>query len=725
MQLLEKLNPVQRQAVTHSSGPLLILAGAGSGKTRVLTYRIAHLIKNCGVHPHQIIAITFTNKAAREMQERLAELVSNSRGMWVSTFHAACMRILRRDGERVGLEKNFTIYDTSEQTALIRQCLHDLSITHERFKPSMVLAQISRAKNNLVSPEEYSRQVRDYIEETIASVYSLYQRKLRFNNAVDFDDLLCLTVELLRKNEDVRSGYQEQFRHVLVDEYQDTNMAQYEIVRLLAGKHRNLMVVGDDDQSIYAFRGANLRNILDFEKDFPDATVIKLEQNYRSTQNILEAANAVVANNVGRKRKQLWTANPDGDLVQIFSANDEREEAGQIADEIQLLHSQGRSYDDMAILYRTNAQSRVIEEAFLRRDIPYTMYRGVEFYKRREIKDIIAYLRLLVNPADGTSFSRIVNVPRRGIGATTLQRLSDYADAHELPLLLAAEQADKISSLGKAAANKLQTFAEQVIEWRGMMEFLNVAELVEALLDKTGYQADIEAEGNAPESLARLENLQEFVSVAQEFGVREPDSGLDVFLAGIELLSDADTQAEGEAVHMLTLHTAKGLEFPIVFLSGLEEGIFPHARALVDEDELEEERRLCYVGITRAKERLYLAHAWQRLLFGRHSYNLPSRFLEEIPEAVKEAHGWSLNPSQSTVSPSIRPIGLSTAEAERPLTNGQKAFADGQRVRHKSFGEGTVVSSRDSGNDVFITVVFDNNNQMKTLSLQYTSLEVI
>ncbi len=726
MQLLDKLNPVQRQAVTHPSGPLLILAGAGSGKTRVLTYRIAHLIENCGVRPHQILAITFTNKAAREMQERLEALVPNTRGMWVSTFHAACMRMLRRDGERLGLGKNFVIYDTSEQTALIKQCLKDLSINSERFKPSMVHGLISRAKNNLESPEEYARYARDPIEEKVASVYSLYQRKLLFNNAVDFDDLLYLTVELLQKHADVRAGYQEQFKHVLVDEYQDTNRAQHELVRILAAGHRNLMVVGDDDQSIYAFRGANLRNILDFEDDFPDATVIKLEQNYRSTQNILEAATAVVANNVGRKPKRLWTANTAGDPVQVLSANDERDEASQIADEIQLLHDQGRSYDEIAILYRTNAQSRVIEEAFLRRDIPYTMYRGIEFYKRREIKDIIAYLRLLVNPADGTSFERIVNVPRRGIGATTLQRLNEYAEGHQVPLLLAAEQADKISSLGKAPASKLKAFAQQVAEWRRMMDFLNVAELVETLLDQTGYKADLEADGNDPENLARLENLQEFVSVAKEFCLREPDSGLDTFLAGIELLSDADTQAEGEAVHMLTLHTAKGLEFPIVFLTGLEEGIFPHSRALADEDELEEERRLCYVGITRAKERLYLSHAWQRLLFGRQSYNLPSRFLEEIPEEVKQTRAWSVNPSPSTVSHSTSVSLLDFVDEdvkEQPAND--KAFADGQRVKHKSFGTGTVVSSRKSGNDVFVTVVFDKGNQMKTLSLQYTSLEVI
>ncbi|NLW17125.1 MAG: DNA helicase PcrA [Firmicutes bacterium] len=724
MQLLDKLNPIQRQAVTHPSGPLLILAGAGSGKTRVLTYRIAYLIDHCGVRPHQILAITFTNKAAQEMQQRLEELVPHARGMWVGTFHAACVRMLRRDGERLGLGKNFVIYDTNEQTALIKQCLQELNIANNRFKPSMVHGLISRAKNNLESPEEYARYAQDFVEETVASVYRLYQRKLLINNAVDFDDLLYLAVELLKNHADVREGYQEQFKHILVDEYQDTNRAQYELVRILAAKHRNLMVVGDDDQSIYAFRGANLRNILDFEEDFPDATVIKLEQNYRSTQNILDAANAVVANNVGRKPKRLWTANPAGDPVQVLTANDERDEASQIANEIEFLHSQGRSYDDIAILYRTNAQSRALEEVFLRRDIPYTIYKGVEFYKRREIKDIIAYLRLLVNPADSVSFERIVNVPRRGIGATTIKRLSDYAEEHEMPLLMAAEQVDKISSIGKAAASKVQAFVQQLADWRRMADFLSVAELVETLLDQTGYRATLEADGPDPESLARLENLQEFVSVAQDFCMREPEAGLDVFLAGIELLSDADTQAEGEAVHMLTLHTAKGLEFPIVFLTGMEEGIFPHARALADEDELEEERRLCYVGITRAQERLYLTHAWQRLLSGRHSYNLPSRFLTEIPDEVKESRGWSLSPSQSTVSHSTKPLSI-RIEPEPQVADGQKAFADGQRVRHKSFGEGTVVSTRKSGNDLFVTVVFDKGNQMKTLSLQYTSLEVI
>lgn len=725
MKLLDQLNPVQHQAVTHKEGPLLILAGAGSGKTRVLTHRIAYLVEKGGIKPHQIIAITFTNKAAQEMQERLAELLPDSKGMWVSTFHSACVRILRRDGDKVGLNKNFVIYDTTEQTTLIRQCLQELNITHDRFKPSMILDLISRAKNNLKSPSEFTSDASDYVEETVASVYMLYQEKLLFNNAADFDDLLWLTVELLRKNPDVLAGYQEQFKHVLVDEYQDTNHAQYTLVQMLAAKHGNLMVVGDDDQSIYAFRGANLQNILDFEKDFPEATVIKLEQNYRSGQHILDAANAIIANNARRKPKELWTANPEGDLVQVFSANDERDEASQVADEIELLHSQGHSYDDIAILYRTNAQSRVLEESFLRRDIPYTMYRGVEFYKRREIKDMIAYLRLLVNPADGVSFMRVVNVPRRGIGATTLQRLEDYAAEHELPLLIAAADADKISTLTKAPANKLQEFAQKIEDWRGMSEYLNVGELVDALLVETGYQADLEAGGKDPENMARIENLQEFTSVAQEFCLRNPEEGLDVFLSGIELLSDADTRADGEAVHMLTLHTAKGLEFPIVFMTGLEEGIFPHGRSLADEAELEEERRLAYVGITRAKNRLYLAHAWQRLLYGRHSYNLPSRFLEEIPEEVKESHGWTLSPSQSTVSPSIRPATLTTADGEQPAKTEEKLFADGQRVRHKSFGEGTVVSSRGSGSDVFVTVVFDEGKQLKTLSMQYTSLESI
>jgi len=715
--MLDKLNPVQRQAVTHPGGPLLILAGAGSGKTRVLTYRIAYLVQHCGVKPYQIIAIT--NKAAQEMQERVAELIPNCQGMWVSTFHSACLRILRRDGDRVGLGKNFVIYDTDEQLALIRECLKELLITDSRFKPAMVHAQISRAKNELKFPEAYAQEANDYITEKISSVYTLYQRKLMLNNAVDFDDLLLLTVELLQKNEDVRAAYQEQFRHVLVDEYQDTNHAQYVFVRTLAAKHRNLLVVGDDDQSIYAFRGASLRNILDFEEDFTDAQVIKLEQNYRSTQNILDAANAVVANNAYRKSKNLWTANPVGEPIQVFAADDERQEAAQVADEIAQLKSRGYRYSDIAVLYRTNAQSRVIEEAFLRQGIPYIMYRGVEFYKRKEIKDIIAYLRLLVNPADGASFTRIVNVPKRGIGATTLQRMADYATAQELPLFEAAQQAAAIKSLGKAAVNRLQEFVLQVEQWREMVIYLSVAELVETILEQSGYLAELESGGSNPTDQARLENLQEFISVAKEFDQRQTEPALSDFLAGIELLSDADTRSDGDAVHMLTLHTAKGLEFPVVFLTGLEEGIFPHSRALYDEEELEEERRLCYVGITRAEELLYLTYAWQRLIFGSRKYNRPSRFLQEIPDAIKEERGWPLNPSPSTVSISLDE---SKTSAAAPTASMKKEFHDGQRVLHQKFGEGTVVSSRNAGNDVFVTVVFDEAG-LKTLSLQYTSLK--
>lgn len=725
MQLLDRLNPVQRQAVTHPGGPLLILAGAGSGKTRVLIYRIAYLVQHCQVRPHQILAITFTNKAAQQMQERLQEFIPHSAGMWVSTFHAACLRMLRRDGDKVGLGKNFVIYDVDEQRTLIKDCLKELNISTDRFKPSMVHAQISRAKNELQSPAEYAHQPGDFVEETIAAVYKSYQRKLLQNNAVDFDDLLWLTVELLRKNPAVREAYQEQFHHILVDEYQDTNHAQYVLVKLLAAKHRNLLVVGDDDQSIYAFRGADLRNILDFEQDFPDAQVIKLEQNYRSTQNILDAANAVVANNAYRKAKHLWTANPAGEPLQVLAANDEHEEASLVANAIEELRQQGYNYADMAILYRTNAQSRVIEEAFLREGIPYVMYRGVEFYKRREVKDIIAYLRLLVNPQDDVSFSRIVNVPRRGIGAVTMERLTNYAEREQVPLLQAAHTAADCPLLGKAASNRLQEFAIQVAQWREMAAYLDTAELVETVLEQSGYIVDLQAAGQDPESQVRLENLQEFVSVAKEFERQNPEQGLDVFLSGIELLSDADTRIDGDAVSMLTLHTAKGLEFPVVFLTGLEEGIFPHVRALADEAELEEERRLCYVGITRAQERLYLAYAWQRLIFGRHNYNMPSRFLQEIPEEIVEVRGWTAAPS-APASKQKEPLGQvqSTATPPEPRLLRPTSFADGQRVRHEQFGTGIVVSCRASGDDILVTVAFDKVG-LKTLSMQYTTLEAI
>jgi DNA helicase-2/ATP-dependent DNA helicase PcrA len=526
-----------------------------------------------------------------------------------------------------------------------------------------------------------------------------------------------MCVELLEKNPDVLAGYQQQFRYVLVDEYQDTNHAQYTLVKLLAAKHRNLLVVGDDDQSIYAFRGADLRNILEFEQDFPDATVIKLEQNYRSTQNILDAANAVVGHNVYRKSKRLWTANPMGEPVQVLAANDEREEAGLIADEIAYLRQQGYRLADMAVLYRTNAQSRVIEEAFLRRDLPYVMYRGVEFYQRKEIKDLIAYLRLLVNPNDSLSFARVVNVPKRGIGAVTVQRLQDYAEASSQSLSQAAANAHQVPGLGKAAAGKVQDFALDLALWREMAAYLTVAELVETVLDKSGYLSVLQAE-KTPENQARVENLQEFISVAKEFEREQADNDLAAFLSRIELVSDADTSADGDQVSLLTLHTAKGLEYRVVFLSGLEEGVFPHMRALADEAELEEERRLCYVGITRAKERLYLSYSWQRLLFGKQSYNQPSRFLAEIPDEVKEERSFGGGRAAAVAWTNNSPAAQRTPSRPAPANK----FVDGERVVHKNFGLGTVIVSRNSGSDLLVTVAFDQYG-LKTLSMQYTSLE--
>lgn len=729
MFILDSLNPVQRQAVTAGDGPLLILAGAGSGKTRVLTYRIAWLIKQQHVHPAEILAITFTNKAAREMQERLQQLVPDTRVTWVSTFHSACVRILRQDGERLGLGRNFVIYDTSEQTTLIKSCMQELEISSERFKPNALLGAISRAKNELKEPRAYSRQAADYFEETVARVYERYQSKLQHNNAVDFDDLLLLTVQLLDRNPDVREFYQNKFKYILVDEYQDTNHAQYSLVRLLAAKHRNLLVVGDDDQSIYAFRGADLRNILEFEKDFPDATVIKLEQNYRSTQCILDAANAVVANNISRKPKALWTANPDGEPVVVFSAGNEHEEAAFVASEVEELVSRGYSLADMAVLYRTNAQSRVIEEVFMRRDIPYVMYSGVEFYKRKEIKDIIAFLRLLVNPADDISFERVVNVPKRGIGKTSLERLQAFADVQGISLLQAAGQATNCPGLGKAAAAKLALFANDINDWKRMVDFLGTAELVEAVLDKSGY-LDALREERTLEAQARLENLQEFVSVAKDFTREHGEQGLEIFLTNIELISDADTRAEGDAVNLLTLHTAKGLEYKVVFLLGMEEGVFPHFRSLADESELEEERRLCYVGITRAKERLFLSHAWQRMLYGKQAYNMPSRFLKELPGHLTDQRGFGgkLTAATTTVAP-LRPQSAAVTAAAVLGGGGKtvypaasRSFTDGERVMHQKFGPGTVVSSRGSGSDTLVTIAFDAAG-IKTLSMQYTALE--
>jgi DNA helicase-2/ATP-dependent DNA helicase PcrA len=628
--LLEGLNPVQREAVVHTDGPLLIVAGAGSGKTRVLTHRIAHLI-DTGVSPFAILAITFTNKAADEMKSRVAALVGPvASKMWVSTFHSACVRILRRDADRLGYRKSFTIYDQADAVRLVGYILRDLNIDPKRFPPRTVHATISAAKNDLVSVDEYANAARTIYDRRIADVYREYQKRLLAASAMDFDDLLTVTVELFRRCPDVLEHYRHRFQHVMVDEFQDTNRAQNELVTLLAAEHRNICVVGDSDQSIYRFRGADIRNILEFENSFPDATVIVLEQNYRSTQTILDAANAVIANNQLRKPKALWTEQVGGELITRYHAEDEHDEASWITREMARLHDGNEHrWGDVAVFYRTNAQSRVLEEQLARLGIPYRVVGGTKFFDRREVKDVLAYLKATLNPADEVSLKRIVNVPKRGVGDTSIGRLDAWAAANGSTFGEALDHAAEAGVTGKA--NKGIADLNRMLDDLRLdveRESAGPSRLLERILAETGYRAELEAEKTI-EAAGRLENLAELVGMAQEY------ESVEQFLEAVSLVADADEyDADESSVTLMTLHTAKGLEFPVVFLIGLEDGVFPHIRALGEPDELEEERRLCYVGITRARQRLYLTHAWSRMLFGSTQYNPPSRFLKEIPETL-------------------------------------------------------------------------------------------
>jgi len=641
--MLDSLNGPQREAATYLGGPLLILAGAGSGKTRVLVARIAYLL-SLGVSPFRILAITFTNKAADEMRERVEQLVGpRARDIWVSTFHAACVRILRREIEKLGYARNFAILDADDQRTLVRQVLKELNLSEKHFPPGAVAAAISGAKNELLGPGEYLARARDWLELKYAEVYKLYQERLRQSNALDFDDIIRLTVQLFDEFPAVREYYQRKFEHVLVDEYQDTNHAQYVLVRHLAGYHRNLCVVGDDDQGIYSWRGATIRNILEFEQDWPDAHVVKLEQNYRSTGNILDAAYHVVRNNRGRKEKRLFTTAGPGEPITRYQARDEYDEAAYVADRIEEGVRRGRRYGDFAILYRTHAQSRTFEEVFVQRGIPYGIVGGLKFFERKEIKDVLAYLRLIANPADLLSFRRAIQVPRRGIGEATLERLEAHALATGLPILEVARRAHKVPGLGKAHAAKVQAFAQLIDELVAYSREHTVAELIEAVYTRSGILAEIQASENELEAQSRIENLRELKSAAVEPPEPlDPDvelTPLEDFLARVALVAEADTYEEGQdKVVMMTLHAAKGLEFPVVFMVGMEEGVFPSYRA-DEEDRLEEERRLCYVGMTRAREKLYLTHAYVRTLYGNTRHNAPSRFLDEVPPHLVEVEG--------------------------------------------------------------------------------------
>lgn len=639
MDLLSGLNREQKEAVLHNEGPLLILAGAGSGKTRVLTHRIAYLIEQHGVYPSNILAITFTNKAAREMRERIAGLIGDlSNDMWVGTFHSICIRILRRDIEKLGYDRSFVIYDTQDQQVVIKECLKELSLNEKNFPPKSVLETIGKQKDELIDAESYEKQyASDFRMGKIAKVYKLYEKKLKANNALDFDDIIMNTIKLFDKYPEVLEYYQRRFRYILVDEYQDTNTAQYMLVRKLSEAHENLCVVGDDDQSIYGWRGANIRNILDFEKDFKKCCTIKLEQNYRSTQNILDAANHVIGNNTGRKSKSLWTDNKGGSKIVICENDNEHEEALYTAREIQrIISDEDRKYKDFAVLYRINAQSRVLEEMFMREGLPYKIVGGQKFYDRKEIKDIIAYMRLVQNPGDNVSLKRVINVPKRGIGDTTVENAEVLAYQSGVSLFTVISNTEEFPSL-KRAAQKLDSFSIMINKFRTMKENLSISQLLDTVVEDSGILREYELE-NTVEAQSRIENIKELKSVAMEFEKQSEDNSLEEFLAHISLVSDIDSlQEDQDYVVLMTMHSAKGLEFPVVFIPGLEEGVFPGYRAITEgPEQLEEERRLCYVGITRAREKLYLSNARFRTLFGNSSYNRPSRFLAEIPDELVE-----------------------------------------------------------------------------------------
>lgn len=717
------LNPQQAEAVINTEGPMLIMAGAGSGKTKVLTCRVANLLQK-GVRPYRILAITFTNKAAAEMRERVNNMSGPAaKDVWLFTFHAFCARFLRMEIDKLpGYGGNFAIYDTADSQNLIKQILKEMNLDDKRFQPSGILSRISNAKNALQDAAAFARQAGDFYEQKVADIYSRYEQKLQLNNALDFDDLLMLSIKLLQENKEVREKYQDRFDYLLVDEYQDTNHAQYLLTKFLAAKHRNICVVGDADQSIYGWRGADIQNILDFEKDYPDAKVIKLEQNYRSTQIILDAANAVIENNTGRKPKNLWTENKSGADIIYFQAVDERDEARFVIEQLQnLQRTENKKLGDMAILYRTNTQSRIFEEMLIKSGISYNMVGGLKFYERKEIKDIIAYLRVIFNPADSLSLLRIINVPKRGIGDASLAKIQAYAAANNVSLFEAVSNAAAIDGLSSRFVSKLDDLAGIIFELMNLAGEAPVEDLIDRVLRDTGYLEELENE-RTPQAQSRIDNLHELISVAQEFAASEEENNLENFLAHVALVSDIDDTELGEdAITLMTLHSSKGLEFPVVFLVGMEEGLFPHARTLMDETEIEEERRLCYVGITRAKEKLFLSSTKMRTIYGNTVTYPPSRFLQEIParlvKTIKRQERFSAleNFKQVSEKYSIRPQKPASTFNPHSFMPQKPAaaaggtgtrFNTGDRVSHSKWGEGMVVSVKDSPDGQEVKVAF-------------------
>ena len=708
--LLTGLNKEQQQAVQHTEGPLLILAGAGSGKTKVLTVRVAYLLAQ-GVNPYEILAITFTNKAAKEMKSRVEGLVGDvANRIWLSTFHSFCAKFLRFEIDSfLGYNSNFTIYDTSDSQAVIKAALKALNLDDKYYPVGAMIAAISDAKNQLLFTSDFRKQARDFYQQKVADVYEYYERELRKNNALDFDDLLLVAVKLLQSNAAVLDKYSHRFRYVMIDEYQDTNHAQYLLAKLLASHWKNIAVVGDADQSIYAWRGADIQNILDFEKDYPNCTSIKLEQNYRSTKIILDAANAVIDNNEGRPKKNLWTDKTEGAKIQHFTAQSEHEEAAFIGDTIAKKHDiHDVPYGDMAILYRTNAQSRVLEEALIKRALPYTMVGGTKFYDRKEIKDVLAYLRVLYNPFDDLSLLRIINVPKRSIGATTVAKLQEYARANGTSLFMTLTQLHLIDSIKGKTKEKLEEFGILIFTLVSEMENRTVLDILESILDRTGYLAQLE-ESTDPQDQARAENIGELLSVAKDFQDTNPSGTVEDFLEQVALVNDVDSfEQEESKVTLMTLHAAKGLEFPIVFLGGLEEGLFPHSRTLMNPEEIEEERRLAYVGITRAEKELYISNATTRTVFGRTSSYLPSRFIDEIPEELVDG----LRAKRKVPDDIKRHVPQHMSVTSRPVTKPivrNEVIADwkvGDTAIHSKWGNGKVINVAGEGAGMKLTIEF-------------------
>ncbi|MEQ6001346.1 DNA helicase PcrA [Bacillus amyloliquefaciens] len=731
-QLLSGLNPVQQEAVKTTDGPLLLMAGAGSGKTRVLTHRIAYLMAEKHVAPWNILAITFTNKAAREMKERVESILGpGADEIWISTFHSMCVRILRRDIDRIGINRNFSILDTADQLSVIKGILKERNIDPKKFDPRSILGSISSAKNELIEPEEFAKTAGGYYDQVTSDVYTDYQKKLLKNQSLDFDDLIMTTIKLFERVPEVLEFYQRKFQYIHVDEYQDTNRAQYLLVKQLAVRLENICVVGDSDQSIYRWRGADIANILSFEKDYPSANVILLEQNYRSTKRILQAANEVIKNNSNRKPKNLWTENDEGIKLSYYSGDNEFGEGQFVAGKIYELNSSGRrKLSDIAILYRTNAQSRVIEETLLKSGLNYNIVGGTKFYDRKEIKDILAYLRLVSNPDDDISFTRIVNVPKRGVGATSLEKIASYAAMNGMSMFQAVKQVDFIGVSAKAA-NALDGFGAMIENLTNMQDYLSITELTEEILEKTEYREMLKAEKSI-EAQSRLENIDEFLSVTKNFEQKSEDKSLVAFLTDLALIADIDQldQKEEEsggkdAVTLMTLHAAKGLEFPVVFLMGMEEGVFPHSRSLMEEAEMEEERRLAYVGITRAEEELYLTNAKMRTLFGRTNMNPESRFIREIPGDLLE----NLNEKKTPRMQPGRKVQPKRGPVSRPVSYANKTGGDslswavGDKAGHKKWGTGTVVSVKGEGESTELDIAFPSPVGVKRLLAAFAPIE--